>query len=107
VFSRLPISFPQAVLGTTLEVDTLHGKAPLDIPPGTAHGRDFRLRSQGVSRLDGSGRGDHVVTVEVQVPNPKDLSEEEVQLLRRMAEIGGHPVKEEKRVLDRVKNLFG
>ncbi len=107
VFSRLPISFPQAVLGTTLEVDTLHGKAPLDIPPGTAHGRDFRLRSQGVSRLDGSGRGDHVVTVEVQVPNPKDLSEEEVQLLRRMAEIGGYTVKEEKRVLDRVKNLFG
>jgi molecular chaperone DnaJ len=106
VFSRLPISFPQAVLGTTLEVDTLHGKAPLDIPPGTAHGRDFRLRSQGVSRLDGSGKGDHVVTVEVQVPNPKDLSEEEVQLLRRMAEIGGQTVKEEKRVLDRVKNLF-
>jgi molecular chaperone DnaJ len=107
VYSRLPISYVQAVLGTTVEVDTLHGKSPLDVPPGTAHGRDFRLRSQGIPRLDGSGRGDQVVTVEVAVPSPKDLSDEEVQLLRRLAELGGHPVKEERKVLDRVKNLFG
>ena len=98
---------PQAVLGTTVEVETLHGKSPLDIPAGTAHGRDFRLRSQGIARLDGGGRGDHVVTVEVEVPNPRDLSPEEVQLLRRLAEISGHTVKEEKTVLDRVKDLFG
>jgi molecular chaperone DnaJ len=107
VFSRVSISYPQAVLGTTLEVDTIHGKAPLEVPSGTANGRDFRLRSQGIPRLDGSGRGDHVVTIEVAVPSPKDLGEEEIQLLRRLAEIGGHPVKEEKTVLDRVKNLFG
>ncbi|HEY0781842.1 MAG TPA: molecular chaperone DnaJ, partial [Thermoanaerobaculia bacterium] len=107
VLSRLSISFPQAVLGTTVEVDTLHGKATLDVPPGTTHGRDFRLRGQGISRLDGSGRGDQVVTVSVEVPNPRDLSDEEITLLRRLAEIGGHPVKEEKTVLDRVKNLFG
>jgi molecular chaperone DnaJ len=107
VFSRVSISYPQAVLGTNLEVDTLHGKAPLDVPPGTAYGRDFRLRGQGIPRLDGSGKGDHVVTVQVDVPNPRDLGEEEVQLLRRLAELRGHPVKEERTVLDRVKNLFG
>ncbi|MDP9121362.1 MAG: molecular chaperone DnaJ [Acidobacteriota bacterium] len=107
VFSELAISYPQAVLGTTIEVDTLHGTAPLDIPTGTASGRDFRLRGQGIERLDGSGRGDHVVSVRVEIPNPRDLSDEEIQLLRRLAEIGGHPVKEEKTVLDRVKNLFG
>jgi molecular chaperone DnaJ len=107
VLSRLAISYPQAVLGTTLEVETLHGRPPLDIPAGTGHGRDFRLRGHGIERLDGSGRGDHVVTVEVEVPNPRDLSPEEVQLLRRLAELGGHAVKEEKTVLDRVKNLFG
>jgi molecular chaperone DnaJ len=107
VLSRLTISYPQAVLGTTVEVDTLRGKAPLDVPSGTPHGRDFRLRGQGIDRLDGSGRGDHVVTVEVEVPSPRDLSDEEVQLLRRFAELGGYPVKEEKTVLDRVKNLFG
>jgi molecular chaperone DnaJ len=107
VFSKFAISYPQAVLGTTVEVDTLHGKAPLDVPPGTSHGKDFRLRSQGIERLDGSGKGDHVVTVEIEVPSPRNLSEEEQQLLRRLAELGGHPVKEERGVLDRVKNLFG
>jgi len=107
VISRLAISYPQAVLGTSIEVDTLHGKTPLDVPAGTSHGRDFRLRGQGIDRLDGSGRGDHVVTVEVEVPNPRELSPEELQLLRRLAELGGYPVKEEKTVMDRVKNLFG
>ena len=107
VLSRVAISYPQAVLGTSLEVETLRGKAPLDVPAGTSHGRDFRLRGQGIDRLDGSGRGDHVVTVQVDIPNPRDLSDEEVQLLRRLAELGGHPVKEERRVLDKVKNFFG
>ncbi len=106
VFSKLALSYPQMVLGTNVEVDTLHGKASLDVPAGTAHGKDFRLRAQGIERLDGSGKGDHVVTVEVAVPNPRNLSDEEQQLLRRLAELGGHSVKEERGVLDRVKNLF-
>jgi len=107
VLSKVTISYPQAVLGTSIEVETLRGTAPLEIPAGTAHGRDFRLRSQGIDRLDSSGRGDQVVTVQVEIPNPKDLSDEETQLLRRLAELGGHPVKEERRVLDKVKNFFG
>jgi molecular chaperone DnaJ len=106
VHSRLAIAFEQAVLGTSVEVDTLRGKASLDIPPGTAHGRDFRLRGEGIDRLDGSGRGDHLVSVQIDVPNPRDLSEEEQQLLRRLAELRGHPVREDKTVLERVKNLF-
>ncbi len=107
VLSRATISYPQAVLGSSIEVDTLHGKSTLDIPAGTQHGRDFRLRGQGIPRLDGAGKGDHVVSVEVEVPQPRDLSPEELQILRRLAELGGHPVKEEKGVIERVKNLFG
>jgi molecular chaperone DnaJ len=107
VLSRVTIAYPQAVLGANIEVDTLHGVAPLEIPAGTPHGRDFRLRGQGIDRLGGGGRGDHVVSVEVEVPHPKNLSEEEVTLLRRLAEIGGQPVKEERGVFDKVKNLFG
>ena len=45
--------------------------------------------------------------VALEIPDPRGLSEEEVQLLRRLAEVGGTPVKEERGVLDRVKNLFG
>jgi len=107
VLSRVTVSYPQAVLGTSIEVDILHGKSTLDVPAGTQHGRDFRLRGQGIPRLDGAGKGDHVVSVEVEVPQPRDLSPEELQLLRRLAELGGHPVKEEKGVIERVKNLFG
>jgi molecular chaperone DnaJ len=107
VHSRLAIAYEQAVLGTTVEVDTLRGKAPLEVPSGTAYGRDFRLRGEGIERLDGSGRGDHLVTIQIEVPNPRELSEEETQLLRRLAELRGRPVREEKKVLDRVKNLFG
>ena len=107
VHSRLAIAFEQAVLGTTVEVDTLRGKAPLEIPAGSAYGREFRLRGEGIDRLDGSGRGDQLVTIQIEVPNPRDLSDEETQLLRRLAELRGRPVREEKKVLDRVKNLFG
>jgi molecular chaperone DnaJ len=107
VYSQLTISYPQAVLGASLEVDTLRGKAPIEIAAGTASGRELRLRGQGIERLDGSGRGDQVVAVEITVPQPRDLGEEEVQLLRRLAELRGQPVREEKNMLDRVKNLFG
>jgi len=101
------LSYPQAVLGTTLDVETIHGTSSLDVPAGTAHGKSFRLRGQGVPRLDGSGRGDHVVSVEVEVPEPRKLSDEEVQLLRRLAEISGRPVKEERKLVDKLKNVFG
>jgi molecular chaperone DnaJ len=107
VHSRLAIGYEQAVLGTTAAVSSLRGKAALDVPPGTAYGRDFRLRGEGIDRLDGSGRGDHLVSVQIEVPHPRDLSEEETLLLRRLAELRGHQVREDKTVLDRVKNLFG
>ncbi|HXO19610.1 MAG TPA: molecular chaperone DnaJ [Thermoanaerobaculia bacterium] len=107
VHDRLTLSYPQAVLGATLEVETIHGKSTLDVPPGTPNGRDFRLRGQGIPRLDGNGKGDHVVSVQLEVPQPRDLSDEEVQLLRRLAELSGKPVREERKVMDRVKNLFG
>lgn len=106
VFSRLTVSYPQAVLGAPLTVATLHGETNLEVPAGTAHGREFRLRGQGIERLDRSGRGDHVVRVEVEVPHPRDVSEEEVALLRQLAELRGEPVKADG-VLDRVKKMFG
>jgi len=106
VHGKASLSYPQAVLGTSIEVDTIHGPATLDVPAGTAQGKTFRLRGQGVPRLDGNGRGDHVVTVELEVPEPKKLSDEEVQLLRRLAEISGRPVKEERTLVDKLKNVF-
>jgi molecular chaperone DnaJ len=62
----VPVSFPEAALGTTLTVPTLEGNVSLKVPAGTASGRTFRVRGRGVP---GKGRaGDLLVTVEVAVP---------------------------------------
>ena len=62
----VPITFPEAVLGTTLTVPTLDANVTLKVPEGTSSGRTFRVRGRGVP---GRGRaGDLLVTVEVAVP---------------------------------------
>lgn len=106
VLLRLGIAYSQAVLGARVDVPTLHGEESLEIPPGTAHGSTFTLRGQGIERLDGRGRGDQIVQVTIDVPHRDDLDEEELKILKRLAELGQHPVREERKVLDRVKDLF-
>ncbi len=107
VASEVSISYSQAVLGTTLEVETLYGDELLEIPPGTGHGSHFRIHGKGIERIDRRGRGDHVVVVKIAVPHPRSLPEEHLERLRALAEVEGSPVKEERRVIDRVRDLFG
>lgn len=107
VHSELPLGYPQAVLGSAVQVPTVHGEVDLEVPPGTPHGHQFRLRGKGVPRLDGRGRGDHVVRVLVDVPKPSQLSDEEKALLRRLAEIREQDVREGGNVFRKVKELFG
>ncbi len=107
VVSEIEISFPQAVLGTTMEVETLHGAVALDIPPGTSHGAQFRLPRSGMPSLNERGLGDHVVLTKVRVPDPRDLDEEHLGLLRRLAELDGEEVDDGRGVLGRVRDLFG
>ena len=107
VLSEIELSFAQAVLGTEIDVETLHGGVSLEIPPGTAQGKSFRIRGKGVPRLDGRGVGDHVAVVKVEVPHPRELSDEQLDLLRQLAETEGKAVRGERRVLDRVRDLFG
>ena len=64
----MPISFPQAALGTELEIETLEGPATIKIPEGTQSGREFRLRGKGVPHLNESGKGDLIVEVRVATP---------------------------------------
>jgi len=107
VLGVVEVSYPQAVLGATVEVETLHGRQPLELPPGTDPGEEFRLRGKGIARLDGRGRGDHVARVALRVPDPKELGEEETRLLRRLAELSGESVRAERKVMKKVKDLFG
>ena len=107
VISELEVTYPQLVMGATLDVETVHGTAPLEIPAATQPGEQFRLAGQGVPRLAGRGKGDHHVFVRLQVPAPGELAEEERELLRRLAEVQGKPVRERRGVKDRVRDLFG
>ncbi|WP_405102147.1 molecular chaperone DnaJ [Micromonospora sp. NBC_01412] len=63
----VPITFPEAVLGTDLRVPTLDGTVTLRVPPGTPSGRVLRARGKGVVRKDGQA-GDLLVTLDVVVP---------------------------------------
>ena len=63
----VPITFPEAALGTTLRVPTLDGSVALRVAPGTASGRTLRVRGRGAPKR-GGGHGDLLVTVEVAVP---------------------------------------
>jgi len=77
--TELPFSFGQLTLGTKVEIPTLRGKVEMSIPPGTQTGKVFRLRGQGLPRLEGSGRGDQLVRVYVEIPTK--LSSEQKRLL--------------------------
>ena len=83
---RLPITYTEAALGAQVEVPTLNGSVKLKVPAGTANGRTFRVRGKGAPRGNG-GRGDLLVTVEVEVPSK--VSREERDLLKRLEE--AHP----------------
>jgi len=107
ILSEIELAFPQAVLGAELEVETLHGEEALEIPPGTKDGTRFRLKGKGIEQLNGFGKGDHIAVTRLTVPHPRSLSDEELELLRELAQLGGSEVKEGRRVFDRVKDLFG
>jgi molecular chaperone DnaJ len=79
VRSTVSVSFVDVALGTTLEVTTLDGKETIPIPAGTQPGTEFKLSGEGFPAIQGSGKGDHIVTVQVEIP--KKLSRKQKELL--------------------------
>lgn len=79
VRSRASISFIDAALGIKLEVTTLHGNKVITIPAGTQPGTNFKLAGEGFPSLQGSGIGDQIVTIAVEIP--KKLSKKQKELL--------------------------
>ena len=84
VLFEMPISFVQAALGAEVEVPTLDGKVKYTIPEGTQTGTTFRLRGKGIPYLNGNGRGDQYVTVNIETP--RSLTKEQKELLRQFGE---------------------
>ena len=80
----MPVSFPQAALGTELELETLEGFETIKIPEGTQSGKQFRLRNKGVPHLNERGKGDLIV--EIRVATPTKLTKEQKQLMKQLSE---------------------
>ncbi len=89
LFCEIPIKFTLAALGGSIKVPTLFGKGALKIPPGTQSGTTFRLRGQGVPHLRGSGKGDLLVKVQVEVPTK--LNSDQKEKLEAFADACGDP----------------
>jgi molecular chaperone DnaJ len=82
----VPITFPQAALGTTITVPTLDGQVTLKVPAGTQSGRVLRVRGRGVSgSRNGAKPGDLLVKVEVLVPT--ELTDEQRAAVESLAEV--------------------
>jgi molecular chaperone DnaJ len=99
----VPISFPQAALGSQIAVPSLEGELPLSVHAGTQSGTTFRMRGHGMPAVRGTHRGDHVVTVHVVVPSK--VNKRQRELLEEYARAGGDRI-DERSFLDKVKDAF-
>jgi molecular chaperone DnaJ len=106
IMLNLSINISQAALGAEVEVPTLDGKSKLSIPAGTQPGRVITLKGKGVPRLRGSGRGDELVMIEIEVPTR--LTGEQRRLFEELGRTLGSEVKpQEKSFVDKLKEVLG
>jgi molecular chaperone DnaJ len=85
IISEVKIAYLQAILGDKIAIDTVDGKKPLTIPSGTQPGTVLTLEGLGVPKLGNPvARGDHLITVRVDIPTK--LSGEEREVLEKLLE---------------------
>ncbi|MGH7662399.1 MAG: molecular chaperone DnaJ [Vulcanimicrobiaceae bacterium] len=104
LYIDVPISFPQATLGSTISIDSLEGPVDLTVTAGTQTGSLYRMRGHGMPSVRGNGRGDLIVTVHVVVPSK--LTKRQRELLEEFSAAGGDRIDDSKSFLDRVKDAF-
>lgn len=80
VYLTQNVSFAQATLGAELELETIDGKVKWTLPEGTRTGSTFRLRGKGIPGLHGRGRGDQLVTVQIDTPQRLTAEQKEALL---------------------------
>ena len=107
----LDINIPMttAALGGEIQVPTLKGSVKYNVPQGTQPGTTFRLKEQGVQKLNAAGKGDLFVRVNVQIP--KRLNEEQRELLEKLAEAMGDrttntPKPMKRTIIEKMKDKF-
>ncbi len=101
----VPVNIAQAALGTDVAIETLDGPQTVKVDEGVQHGAKVRIRGLGVPRLNGTGRGDLYVHLDVRVPSK--LTKEQRRLMEQLAET--LPVENElhtKSLFEKVKDYF-
>ncbi len=90
IYENVHISFSKATLGGMVQVPTLEGFEEYNIPSGTQSGTIFTLRNKGIKNVNGKGVGNLNFTVIVDIP--KKLTNEQRELIERLAQISGEPM---------------
>ena len=85
IMSEKTISISEAVFGGTVDVETIHGKRQMSIPAGTEHNTQIKIKHSGLTHLKSEEKGDHIVTVKIQIP--KTLNKQQKQALESYAKI--------------------
>lgn len=88
IVSEQEITFPQAAIGATIEVETVQDNVKIKVPAGTQPETVIRLRGKGVKMIRGSGHGDHYVRIKVTIP--KNLSARQKELLKEFEDSKKH-----------------
>jgi len=103
----LYISYSEAALGASREIDTVTGKVRIKVEEGVQSGKILRLRGKGISNLNGYGKGD--LLVHVNVWTPKTLNKEQREFFEKMANdenFQPNPEKSDKSFFEKVKDMF-
>ena len=101
------INFADAVLGESIEIPTINGKAKIKVEPGTQSGKMLRLKGKGLPQLQGYGTGD--LFVHINIWTPSKISKEEKELLEKIQKSDNFKPKldgSEKGFFQRVKDMF-
>lgn len=104
---NLYLSFPDATLGVPIEIPTVDGKVKIKIDPGTQPGKVLRLRGKGIPDVNGYGRGDLLVTINVWVP--KSLTKEEKAMIEKMSKSQNfepNPDSSERNFFEKMRGFF-
>jgi molecular chaperone DnaJ len=101
------VSFIDAVLGETIEIPTISGKAKIKVDPGTQSGKVLRLKGKGLPNIQGYGQGDLFVHINIWTPAKVSKEEKEMlEKLRNSENFKPNPDKNQKNFFGRMKDMF-